>query len=159
MVSNFIAAAAIILSVFTFGITQRSTRASDRRTRIPILVFVFDKDRWLLRNVGNGPALNIYMAIKFHHGDRNWEAPTRIPPIERNGQFLLSWLGSLNVAVLAASYEDFLHAATNQKSSEYTVQSAHDLNRVVPQRELPRWGAEDCKPAWEQAKHPLKWPG
>lgn len=59
MVANTIAAAALILSLVTFWLAQRSARATDRRARIPVLVFVYDDGRWLLRNVGNGPALNI----------------------------------------------------------------------------------------------------
>jgi hypothetical protein len=157
MISNIIAVIALILSGFTFGIAQRFARVSDRRARMPVLVFIYENKRWLLRNVGNGPALNIDMAIKYDHGDRNWVAPTRIPPIGREEQFHLSWLGDLSVAVLAASYEDFLHTATSRKSGEYTVQSHHDLNQVVPARELPRWKVNETMPAWERVKQPLKW--
>ena len=159
MIPNLIAAAALTLSIITFGIAQRSARASDRRARMPVLVFVYDdsgddRGRWLLRNVGNGPALNIDTAIKFKHEDSSWELPTRIPPIGRDGQFHLSWLGALNVAVLAASYEDFLHSGASGTSSEYTVQSAYDLNRVVSERELPRWDVKDTVPAWQRALPP-----
>lgn len=122
---------------------------------MPVLVFVYeDCGRWLLRNVGNGPALNIDVAVKFKHGDHEWELPTRIPPISRDGEFHLSWLGALNVAVLAAAYEDFLREGKSKRSSEYTVQSAYDLNRVVPKRELPRWDVNDTVPAWQRGANP-----
>jgi hypothetical protein len=150
MLSTIIAAAALILSVVTFWLTQRSARSSERRARMPVLVFVYDDGRWLLRNVGNGPALNVTTAIKYHHKGGDWEFRTRIPPIARDREFHLSWLGDLNVAILAASYEDFLYADTTRGSKEYTVRSEHDLNRVVSHRELPRWGVKDTIPAWRR---------
>jgi hypothetical protein len=150
MLSSIIAAAALVLSLFTFWLAQRSARDSERRARMPVLVFVYDDGRWLLRNVGNGPALNINTAIKYHHEGGDWELPTRVPPIGRDREFHLSWLGAGNVAILAASYEDFLHGDTPRKSKEYTVQSAYDLNRVVSQRELPRWGVDETMPAWQR---------
>jgi hypothetical protein len=155
MTSNIIAVAALILSAITFVIAQVAALASRRRARMPVLVFVYDDSgvdsgRWLLRNVGNGPALNIDMAIKLSHEGGSWEQPTRIPPIGRGGEFVLTWLDDLSVPVLSASYEDFLHKGSYRKSSEYTVQSHHDLNEVVPKRDLPRWSVEQTTPAWQR---------
>lgn len=151
MLSNIIAAAALILSMLTFGLAQRTARAADRRSRIPVLVFVYDPSgRWLLRNVGNGPALNITVAMKVNHEDHDWKNPTRIPPISRDREFQLTWLHDYDVAVLAASYDDFLSADNSGKSREYTVQMAYDLNRVVPRRELPRWELTDTLAHWQR---------
>ena len=151
MLSNTIAAVALILSLVTFGLAQRSTSAADRRSRIPVLVFVYDSSGyWILRNVGNGPALNITLATKAMHDDRDWQNPTTIPPIGRGSEFRLKWLGDSDVAVLAASYEDFLAADKPRRSRVYTVSMAKDINRVVPRRELPHWSANDSLAHWQR---------
>jgi hypothetical protein len=144
---------AIVLSAVTFGLTYRAGQAADRRSRIPVLVFVYDEHRgWLLRNVGNGPALNITTAIRKTHeqAEDEWEAPTRVPPIERDGEFELHWLKHANVAVLAATYQDFLAADTSHKARVYTVTSAYDLNQIVPGHLLPDWSVARSVPHWHQ---------
>jgi hypothetical protein len=162
MLSNTIAVVALILSVVTFGLAQRFTSAADRRSRIPVLVFVYESNGyWILRNVGNGPALNITLAIKAKHDDRDWQNPTRIPPIGRNDEFRLSWLGDSDIAVIAASYEDFLTADNPRRSRVYTVSMVDDINRVVPRRELPHWSAGESMAQWEREQRRIRprfWP-
>ncbi len=151
VLANTLAAGALILSLVTFGLTQRFASAADRRARIPVLVFVYDPTgHWLLRNVGNGPALNITLAIKASHDDREWQKPTRIPPIAKDAERKLPWLGDDDYAVLAASYEDFLAADNRRRSRVYTVTMAYDLNRIVPSHELPRWTVEESMAAWQR---------
>jgi hypothetical protein len=71
--SDVFSIVALVLSAVTFLIAQRSAVAADRRSRIPVLVFIYHSHgHWLLRNVGNGPALNIVMAIKEKHDDVSW---------------------------------------------------------------------------------------
>jgi hypothetical protein len=149
--SDILSIVALTLSALTFFLAQRSAGAAERRSRIPVLVFTYDsRGYWLLRNVGNGPALNIVMAIKARHDDTSWQKPTRIPPIGRDDEFQLAWLGDSNVAVMAASYEDFLAADTQGESRGYTVRIEHDENRVVPRRELPRWDLSESLAYWQR---------
>jgi hypothetical protein len=155
MSATILSVIAIALSAVTFVLAYRAGQAADRRSRIPVLVFVYDEDRgWLLRNVGNGPALNITSAIRQTHEQAkdHWEAPTRVPPIERDGEFQLHWLGHANIAVLAATYQDFLAADTSREPRQYTVTSAYDLNEVVPRRLLPDWSFTQSVPHWSQEK-------
>jgi hypothetical protein len=157
MVSDIIALLALGLSVLTFGLTQRLAQAAERRSRIPVLIFTYDSGgSWFLRNVGNGPALNIILATKAEHQDRAWQNPTRIPPIARGAEFRLDWLGDSDVAVLAVSYEDFLAADTSRRSREYTTNMTYDINRIVPGRKLPQWGVEESLAYWqrEPPSHP-----
>lgn len=150
MLANALAAVALILSAVAFGLTQRLASAADRRSRIPVLVFVYDSNgHWLLRNVGNGPALNVVLATKASHDDQEWQKPTRIPPVARDSEFELAWLGDEDYAVLAASYEDFLAADNMRRSRSYTVSMAYDLNRIVPRRELPRWTIDETEAYWQ----------
>jgi hypothetical protein len=151
VLANVLAGVAVLLSAVTFGLTQRFASASDRRARIPVLVFVYDSTgHWLLRNVGNGPALNITLATKARHDDREWQNPTRIPPIAKDAQFKLSWLGDDDYAILTASYEDFLTADNKRRSRAYTVSMAYDLNRIVPIHDLPRWGVDESLASWQR---------
>jgi hypothetical protein len=116
-----------------------------------VLVFIYDSHgHWLLRNVGNGPALNIVMALKEKHDDISWQRPTRIPPIGRGGEFSLSWLGDTDVAMMAASYEDFLAADTTSESRGYTVSMSYDQNHIKPRRELPRWDITESSAHWQR---------
>lgn len=151
MVSNIVAAVALILSAVTFGLTQRATSAADRRSRIPVLVFIYDSHGyWFLRNIGNGPALNVVLAVKARHSDQDWQDPTRIPPVGRGEEFRLDWLRESGVSVISASYEDFLAADTPDHSRSYTVSIAYDINRIVPRRELPRWDVGESLAHWQR---------
>jgi hypothetical protein len=100
--------------------------------------------------VGNDPALNIVLAIKTKRDDPEWQKPTRIPPIGREGEFDIFWLGDTNPAVIAASYEDFLAADTPDKSREYTVLIQDDINRIFPERLLPSWDITQSCPHWQR---------
>lgn len=152
VLSNTLACAALILSIITYILARSSARASERRSRIPVLVFVYDADRWLLRNVGNGPALNIVVAIKSAHDDVDWQRPTRIPPVGRDDSFHISWLRDADPAVIAASYEDFLAADSPGKSRSYSVFIEYDVNTVSPVRLLPRWDISQTTAHWEWNK-------
>jgi hypothetical protein len=78
MLATTVSIVAILLSGVTFGLSYRASRAAEQRARIPVLVFVYDGAQgWLLRNVGNGPALNIEVAQKVVRGERagSWINP------------------------------------------------------------------------------------
>lgn len=143
--------ASLLMSAVTFAIAYHASRVAERRARIPVLVFVYDIDRgWLLRNVGNGPALNIVLAyLADHVRDPNlWQGKTRVPPLARDQEMVLKWLGRKNVAVLAATYEDFLSSDTSHRPRTYTVIAEYDLNKVVLQRLLPEWSVDETIPYW-----------
>jgi hypothetical protein len=107
MLATTVSIAAILLSGVTFGLSYRASRAAERRARIPVLVFVYDGAQgWLLRNVGNGPALNIEVAQKVVRGERagSWTNPVRVPPVGRDNEILLSWLGGDSLHGLSPGY-------------------------------------------------------
>ena len=72
-----------------------------------------------------------------------------MPPIARDGEFVLTWIRP-DVAVLAASYEDILAADASGRPRVYTVTAAHANNRVVPRRELPKWNADAVLAHWQR---------
>ncbi|TLP52405.1 hypothetical protein [Microbispora triticiradicis] len=151
MLATALSIAALILSAVTFMLGYRASRATERRSRMPVLVFVYDnEDGWTLRNVGNGPALNIEVAQKVVTGERPgyWAHPVRIPPLGRDGKIALSWLAHDNLHGLGAVYEDFLGADEGTSGRVYTVTCGNDRNVVRPGRHLPRWAEKEITAKW-----------
>jgi hypothetical protein len=145
-----LSAAAFLFSVVTLVFSFRAWQLGDRRARIPVLVFVFERDqRWVLRNIGNGPALNVTVAWRDSHEPSPWLDPTRVPPIPRDGQVALSWLvKGMNIQVLGATYQDFLGADSSRPGRTYTATCAYALSSVRPGRHLPNWTTEETQPQW-----------
>ena len=146
-----ISIAAIIVSSVTFGLSYRASKAAERRLRIPVLVFVYDGlQGWLLRNVGNGPALNIEVAKSVVHSNQlsYWVNPVRVPPIARDKEVVLSWLGHDNLHALGAVYEDFLGADEGTRGRVYTVTCSSDRNSIAPGRHLPVWPEAEIVASW-----------
>jgi len=150
VITNAISILALLLSVLTFVVSQRMTRLNSRLSYTPVLVFVYAGRSWHLQNVGNGPALNVVVASKRDLLDEEWVHPTRIPPIATGGDFLLSWLDDEATAALAATYEDFLSVNSPGRAHVYTVSATHDVNRVVPRRDLPAWDVTESAAHWER---------
>jgi hypothetical protein len=152
MLATAVSIVAILLSAVTFGLSYRASRAGERRARIPVLVFVYDGAQgWLLRNVGNGPALNIEVAQKVVRGERagTWINPVRVPPVGRDKEVLLSWLGEDSMYGLGAVYEDFLGADEGAAGRIYTVTCGNDRNAIKPGRHLPQWSESEIVAQWE----------
>jgi hypothetical protein len=79
-------------------------RAVTRNLR-PVLVFVRDEHRvWFVRNVGNGPALDVLVAQKDLN-DQPWHLFLRLPPIPKDGQIPLR-SGPSFLAVIYTDVED-----------------------------------------------------
>jgi len=105
LISATLSSTALLVSVVTFALNYRHTRKSAVLTRKPVLVFEYDGEQgWLLRNVGAGPALNVIVAQKRVGGE--WFNPVRVPPLSKDGKFLLGWLGHVNTTGLGATYVD-----------------------------------------------------
>jgi hypothetical protein len=89
---TIISAVALVISVVALGISIYLSAVGLRTSVLPALVFVYDpEDGWLLRNVGNGPALDPIVS-HTEHGSEKWIMPTRIYPIEINARVHLPWL-------------------------------------------------------------------
>ena len=157
MLATAVSIVAILLSGVTFGLSYRASKAAERRARIPVLVFVYDSTRgWLLRNVGNGPALNIEVAQKVVRGEQagHWVNPVRVPPVGRDKEIPLSWLGHDNLHGLGAVYEDFLSADEGVGGRVYSVTCGNDRNTIKPGRHLPEWTEADIVAQWKKGSVP-----
>jgi hypothetical protein len=133
---------AIVVSVgsvwLAFSQTER-TRIEEIR---PILVFVYDLQQgWLLKNIGNGPGLNILVAEKLQE-EENWTFPVRVPSIAKEGNFPLKWVRHANVKGLGVTYEDF-------QKRPYTTITINDQSKILDGRHLPTWTQGEITPHWK----------
>jgi hypothetical protein len=84
--------AALALSLISFARTYRPSAQSAVTSVRPVLVFEYRQAQgWSVRNVGNGPALNVVVArpSEAPHGRK----PVRTPPLANGGRFKLTWIG------------------------------------------------------------------
>jgi hypothetical protein len=147
MSTTLLSIVALMVSVLSWVFSYRAGQLAEKRSRMPVLVFEYDGSRgWVLRNVGNGPALNVVVAQKRPHGE--WFAPVRVPSLPRDGEFALTWLGHVNDTGLGATYSDFVGAEAGQGRHEYTAMCGNDLSRVLVGRQLPRWGEGEINVHW-----------
>lgn len=100
---------ALFISVVSVGIAFASfvvnfvlNQRAAVRARKPVLVFVDDPEEgcWVLRNVGNGPSLNVLIAQR---AEGRWFNPVRVPPLGRDSSFPLRWLGRVSNTGLGAA--------------------------------------------------------
>lgn len=140
IISAALSVTALIVSVLAFALNYRHARRASVLARKPVLVFEYDGDRgWALKNVGSGPALNVVVAQKRVNGD--WFNPVRIPPLAKDGEFVLAWLGHVNTTGLGTTY-------TDSENFPYTATCGNDLSRV---REGVLFGP------WEEAQIGRHW--
>jgi hypothetical protein len=139
-----IALLAFIFSLLTFWLTYNHGLRATILSYRPVLVFEYDdKDGWILRNIGNGPAMNVIVAQGLRESEEirqlraprtqseyeKWFNPIRIPPLAKDGHFKLSYLNKVNTTALGASYED-----TDRK--KYVSKCSNDLNEFSDEMEL-----------------------
>ena len=129
--SDWIALAAVVFSIVSFGfsffLTARTSRASIR----PVIALVYDNNiGWSIRNIGNGPALNVVVAQKPIKS--NWFRPVRVPPVSAGGEFILQWIGHDNDHGIGVYYEDFHEKA-------YSSTCGNDLTKMHKGNIFPAW--------------------
>jgi hypothetical protein len=138
---QYVSVAALVFSLVSFGFTYSLSSRTAVTSVHPVLVFEYAQpDGWSVRNIGNGPALNVLIASKSEMSD--WQQPVRIPPLQKDGRIALHWLGHLNVRTLGASYSDI---ANRQYSSTCT----DDLSRAFEGNTLPSWPESQILAHWK----------
>jgi len=138
---QFVSVTALIVSIISFSLTYSlSTKSSITSVR-PVLIFEYtQQDGWYVRNVGNGPALNILIAMKDETSD--WKMPVRIPPMQKDGRFFLHWVGHLNIRTLGASYADIAERM-------YSSTCTDDLSNTYDRNKLKQWAEGDITAHWK----------
>lgn len=137
---TLISAVALIISVATFVVSFLTGQRAEIRGRKPVLVFVDDpaEGSWVLRNVGNGPALNIVVAQRM---DGSWFNPVKVPPLGHETSFKLAWLGRTNDTGLGTTYVDF-------EGHAYTSTLGDEISRTFEGHRLPEWADDEVERYW-----------
>lgn len=110
----------LVISIVALVVSLIIYRENRKLTVKPVLVFLRrSSDKWVLSNVGNGPALNILLGKKGWESKR-WESFTHCYPIPANDEVELNWLSG---AALAVVYQDV-------DRREYTTKIQYDRNTI-----------------------------
>jgi hypothetical protein len=137
----FISAVSVTIALLSFAVNLWLNQRAAVRALKPVLVFVDEPTEgcWVLRNVGNGPALNVLVAQRA--GGR-WFNPVIVPPFGKDASLALKWLGRLNVTGLGATYSDF-------EDRRYTATLGDERSRAYDGERLPRWADHEIRRYWE----------
>jgi len=118
--------ASLLFAVVAFTRTQR---ASVR----PVLVFsVQGEGRWVLQNVGDGPAMNVFVGEQ--DWNERWSQVTQCHPIAVGGEVPLSWMS--NPRQIAATYCDV-------DERDYTSWCRSHRTTITGCNEFPDWVPTD----------------
>jgi hypothetical protein len=141
--SDYISAIALIGSLVATAVAFIQANRITALSRRPILAIQYDGsiERWVVRNVGYGPAFNVVIAQQKEDGDESWYNPVGLPTIPKDQSFTLEWLGGdYGTPTLACSlgvrYADFLDKHTESRHFAYT---RYDRCFVYPPNQLPSW--------------------
>ena len=139
--STLISGIAVVIAIMSFVVGTWRAQRAELRARKPVLVFVDDPSAgcWTIRNVGNGPALNIVTAQRK---SGQWFNPVKIPPLGSEGSYQLPWLGRTNETGLGATYADF-------EGTSYTATLGDEVSRTFRGRRLPLWPDADVARYWD----------
>lgn len=140
-VALLVSIVSVAIAFTSFAVNFALNQRAAVRARKPVLVFVDDPDArsWVLRNVGNGPALNVVVAQR--QDEHGWFNPVRVPPLGREAHFRLHWLGRWSAGGLGATYTDF-------EDRRYTSTLGGEISCTYDGDHLPRWRDEEIKRYW-----------
>ena len=116
-----------------------------RNVKPAIIVSYSNESGWHLKNIGNGPALNVVVAQRQESG--GWFCPVRVPPLGQGDQFHLAWMEHTNVRWIGATYTDI-------DGRDYSSECSDDLTRITAGSVFPQWSEEQIGKAWQQKPCP-----
>ena len=88
--SEIISTLALIVAIISTWTSIHFSKLNNKTSVLPLLVFLYSEENgWILKNVGNGPALNITIVYQNHKEER-WCNPTRVYPIDNGAQIQIS---------------------------------------------------------------------
>lgn len=142
VISAGIAVLALVFSITSFVLSYQLSKRSAVTNVKPVLVFEYDGNvGWILRNIGNGPALNVLVAQKMVRGD--WFNPVRIPPLAAGSSFIPSWLGHVNTTGLGTIYMDV-------DGTKYSSVTGNDLTEIHKGHVFGPWKEYEIGKHWNQ---------
>jgi hypothetical protein len=132
--SEWISLIAVLFSIISFVLSFVLSARSARAAIKPVLVVIYDASQgWIIKNVGNGPALNLIVALRNLAGV--WMKPVRVPPIAASGEFIPTWIDHDNDHGIGVYYEDF-------QGNGFTSRCGNDLTQVSKGSLFPAWKDE-----------------
>jgi len=103
LISASISSISLAVATFAFLLSRRNAIAA----RCPIVVFEYtDSVGWRVRNVGNGPAVNLQVSVRGKK--TQWSEAVLVPCLPTGETFDLTWIGHLNAWMLGGEYSDYL---------------------------------------------------
>jgi hypothetical protein len=140
-----VAAVALVISIVSFILNRSAAERAERHGRMPILVpeSPIGPERIAIRNIGNGPALNIAIrdaldnlastdALEIDLSDSRyrsmWGAPRHLEPIEPGGKREYPWAWS---GAVGLTYTDALGAW-------YTTLTSSNGTKITDGNPVPR---------------------
>jgi hypothetical protein len=142
--SDLISALALALALASFAVNLWIGHRAAVRGRKPVLVFVDEPGRaWTLRNIGNGPAVNVIVAQRQ---DGHWFNPVRVRPMSKDEVVELGWLGRVNDTGLGATYFD-------AEGRPYTSTLGAEVLRTYEGQHLPQWSEQTIRKYWNVSKY------
>jgi len=132
---------ALVVAIISTGASVYFSRLNIRTDVFPALVLTYDSDNgWEIRNIGNGPAINIIVSHQ-EHDSNDWIKPTIIYPIPKDGNLNLSWVG-INPDKIAVAYSDI-------NGNDYTSITNDDLTKINKGNQLPSFKDSEIIRIWE----------
>jgi hypothetical protein len=147
MLAQIISVFALAFSAFSYGLARRAFQLSKEsavNSRRPVLAFVLEQGGWVVKNVGNGPALNIIAAEAGP--DLKWQYPVRLPPLGKDEPFPLTWPVAQHL--FALTYEDF----AGIKYWSRCIDTLSSTGKGVKVEGWPRWKNSEITPYWKASK-------
>ena len=131
-VLNLLVAVGTLFVAHSAWTTSQKALTDSKR---PVLVFERTVDGWIIKNVGNGPALNLV----FAEGDKiRWLVPYKVPSISKDGSYQLRDLkAGARLGVAYFDFDDNLYSSectdymtktrAGEKPSDWPTYKASDL--------------------------------
>ncbi len=130
--------AAIVVSIIAITVSYLSVRKSRIIGLQPVLVFCFNRGGgWSVKNIGNGPALNIVFALL--NADDQWVSPEGIPSLAVNGEFVF---GSFNTQIKIIGW-GCLYTDISERS--YSSLQKGNKTQIIKGSLFPAWNYDEIR--------------
>ncbi|GJQ57918.1 MAG: hypothetical protein D8M57_04110 [Candidatus Scalindua sp. AMX11] len=128
----------VAVSMTAITVSYLSARKAGITGIRPVLVFCFNSGSgWSLKNIGNGPALNIVLALL--DADNRWVSPEGIPSLAVNGEFVI---GGFNTQIEFIGWGCFY---TDISASPYSSTQKGSETQIVASPHVPAWNSAEIE--------------
>jgi hypothetical protein len=129
---------AIVVSIIAITVSYLASRKSLIIGLRPVLVFCFNSGSgWSIKNIGNGPALNIVLALL--DADERWISPEGIPSLGVNGEFVF---GGFHTQIEIVGW-GCLYTDISERS--YSSIQKGNKTQIVKGSIFPAWNCDEIR--------------